>query len=97
MSLTLDEVKNFLRLDTSDDDTLLEIYISTAEEYVKSACGRQVDLDNPKAHTIMLMLVGDYYENRSPYGQAKYSQNVSTMLMQLQLETPQDTDDEVKE
>ena len=45
----------------------------------------------------MLMLVGDYYENRSPYGQAKYSQNVSTMLMQLQLETPQDTDDEVKE
>ena len=41
MSLTLDEVKNFLRLDTSDDDTLLEIYIST-EEYVKSACGRQV-------------------------------------------------------
>lgn len=62
MSLTLDEVKNFLRLDTSDDDTLLEIYISTAEEYVKSACGRQVDLDNPKAHTVMLMLVGDYYE-----------------------------------
>ena len=48
MSLTLDEVKNFLRLDTSDDDTLLEIYISTAEEYVKSACGRQVDLDNDK-------------------------------------------------
>ena len=56
-----------------------------------------MDLDNPKAHTIMLMLVGDYYENRSPYGQTKYSQNVSTMLMQLQLETPQDTDDEVKE
>lgn len=49
MSLTLDEVKNFLRLDTSDDDTLLEIYISTAEEYVKSACGRQVDLDNPES------------------------------------------------
>ena len=97
MSLTLEEVKNFLRLDTSDDDTLLGIYISTAEEYVKSACGRQVDLDNPKSHTVMLMLVGDYYENRSPYGQAKYSQNVSTMLMQLQLETPQDTDDEVKE
>ena len=97
MSLTLNEVKNFLRLDTSDDDTLLEIYISTAEEYVKSACGSQVDLDNPKAHTVMLMLVGDYYEKRSPYGQVKYSQNVSTMLMQLQLETPQDTDDEVKE
>lgn len=97
MSLTLEEVKKFLRLDMPDDDTLLETYISTAEEYVKSACGEQVDLDNPKAHTIMLMLVGDYYENRSPYGQAKYSQNVSTILMQLQLETPQESDGEVLE
>ena len=76
---------------------MMDTILNLAEEYVKSACGRQVDLDNPKAHTVMLMLVGDYYENRSPYGQTKYSQNVSTMLMQLQLETPQDTDDEVKE
>ena len=87
MALELTEVKNFLRIDFDDDDALLEHYMQTAEEYIKSACGENVNLEKSKAKTIMLMLIGDYYESRSPYGQQKYSQNISTLLLQLQLET----------
>lgn len=92
MALELTEVKNFLRIDFDDDDALLEHYIQTAEEYVKSACGENVNLEKSKAKTIMLMLIGDYYESHSPYGQQKYSQNISTLLLQLQLETDIEAD-----
>lgn len=85
--ITLEETKNFLRLDTDMDNELIKSYITAAEEYVKSACGDDVDLECERARTVMLMLVGDYYECRSAYGNAKYSQNIVSMLWQLRLET----------
>lgn len=93
--MELSEVKNFLRLDISDDDEFLTSCISAAEEYLKAACGDNVNLESKRAHTAVLMLVGDYYESRSPYGQGKYSQNISSILTQLALET-EAADSEVK-
>ena len=37
MALELTEVKNFLRCEHDEDDELIKIYMSSAEEYVKSA------------------------------------------------------------
>lgn len=88
--ITREEAKNFLRVDIDDDDALIDMYIVAAEEYVKSACGENVNLQCQRARIIMLMLVGDYYESRSIYGSGKYSQNIASMLWQLRLETEEE-------
>ena len=85
--LDLSEVKNFLRCEHDEDDELIKMYMETAEDYLKSACGDNVDLEKPKAKTILLMLISDYYENRTAYRQGQYSHNVSSMTTQLRLET----------
>lgn len=85
--LDLSAVKNFLRCEHDEDDELIQMYMEAAEDYVKSACGNSVDLEKPKAKTILLMLISDYYENRTAYGQGQYSHNVSSMITQLRLET----------
>lgn len=87
MALELTEVKNFLRCEHDEDDELIKMYMSSAEEYVKSACGENVDLEKAKSKTILLMLISDYYEKRTAYGQGSYSHNVVSMLTQLRLET----------
>lgn len=85
--LELAEVKNFLRCEHDEDDELIKMYMSAAEEYVKAACGDTVDLEKAKTRTILLMLISDYYENRTAYGQGSYSHNISSMITQLRLET----------
>lgn len=85
--LDLATVKNFLRCEHDEDDELIQMYIESAEDYVKSACGDNVDLEKAKSRTILLMLISDYYENRTVYGQGQYSHNVSSMITQLRLET----------
>lgn len=85
--LDLATVKNFLRVEHDEDDELIKIYMDTADEYIKSACGENVDMETAKARTLTLMLVSDYYETRSPNGAAQYSHNVQSMITQLRLET----------
>lgn len=87
MALELTEVKNFLRCEHDEDDELIKIYMSSAEEYVKSACGDGVNLEKAKAKTLLLMLISDYYETRTAYGQGSYSHNIASMITQLRLET----------
>ena len=85
--LELAEVKNFLRCEHDEDDELIKMYMVSAEDYVQSACGDNVDMEKAKTRTILLMLISDYYENRTAYGQGSYSHNISSMITQLRLET----------
>ena len=67
MHLDLQEVKHWLRIDKdeSTDDTLIEILISAAKDYLyeatgKSTFGKQTD----KAKLLCQFLITDWYENR---------------------------------
>ena len=93
MALELTEVKNFLRCEHDEDDELIKIYMSSAEEYVKSACVYSENLETSKAKTLLLMLISDYYENRTAYGQGSYSHNITSMITQLRLETEMEADE----
>lgn len=88
--LELSTVKNFLRIEHDEDDELITMYISAAAEYIKSACGNDVDFDSAKVNTVLLMLISDFYEKRTPYGQGSYSRSVASMLTQIRLETESD-------
>ena len=64
--LTLEETKNFLRVDNTDDDTYINICIQGAEDYLKSNTGlNNLDNTNARAKIYCLCLVNDWYNNKS--------------------------------
>lgn len=73
MILTLDEVKNYLRVDLDDDDALIQSFIVAAEAYLKNATGKEYPEkdgnDNKIGYELekvyLNLLIAYWYENRS--------------------------------
>lgn len=64
LNLSLDELKNYLRIDGSEDDVILTLLIDGAKEYLKNT---GVPESNSKLYKIAVMLyVSLHYENRDP-------------------------------
>lgn len=70
MIVTLEEAKNWLRVDFSDDDALITTLINAAEEYLKNATGTTFDATNYLAKIFCMTLIADWYENREMIGKA---------------------------
>ncbi len=84
MILALAEVKQFLRIDTTDDDTLLDTFIKASEEYLFNATGKTFDSTNNLAKLFCMVLVSDWYDNRSLTTTSdKTRKIVDSMLIQL--------------
>lgn len=64
MNLTLEELKNYLRIDESEDDGLLTLLVSSAKEYLASAGVPESDKNQYKL--AVMLLVAMNYENRDP-------------------------------
>ena len=64
MLITLEETKQYLRVDTDIDDALITSLINAAESYLINATGKTFDTTNPLARLFCLVLVVDWYENR---------------------------------
>lgn len=64
MLITLEETKQYLRVDTDVDDTLITSLIDGAEAYLINATGKTFDNTNSLARLFCLVLVVDWYENR---------------------------------
>ena len=81
--VTLQEVKQYLRIDFEDDDTLLLSLISTAKQLIMDV-GR-MDEDNftkneDTVRTAMLFALGYLYENRSNPDYKKLTLNLRSIL-----------------
>ncbi|AOY76914.1 head-tail connector protein [Clostridium formicaceticum] len=89
MILTLEEVKQFLKLDDFDDeDAFIYTLISVAEQYLKNATGKDFDKKNEMAKLFCKVLISDWYENRTYIHEGKITERVrftvQTILTQLQ-------------
>lgn len=92
--ITLEEVKNYSRIDLDDDDTLLTGYISAAESYLKNATGKEYpEIDhegNPINYELekifLLQLIAYWYEKRSPIGGVGEDFCYATKSLMLQLQ-----------
>ena len=73
--VTLQEVKQYLRIDFEDDDTLLLSLISTAKQLVMDV-GRMEDV----VRTAMLYTVSYLYENRNTADFSKLTLTLRAML-----------------
>lgn len=63
--ITLKETKEYLRVDGDEEDTLITSLIAAAESYLINATGRSFESSNNIARLFCLVLVVDWYENRT--------------------------------
>lgn len=79
MILTKDEVKNYLRVDIEDDDTLITTLMAAAEAYLQNATGKEYpekdEAGNTPDYTLekvyLNLLIAYWYENRSAAANSK--------------------------
>ncbi|WP_416729204.1 head-tail connector protein [Fictibacillus sp. JL2B1089] len=64
LDLTLDELKNWLRIDGSEDDGLLTLLISAAKEDLKDS--GVPESNKPHYKLAVMLYVSLHYENRDP-------------------------------
>lgn len=85
MIITLEETKQYLRIDGSEDDALITTLIITAEDYLTNATGKTFDSTNQLAKLFCFVLVSDWYENRELTGKAseKVRFTMQSILTQL--------------
>ena len=86
--MTLEEVKNFLKVDFDDDDSLITLEIAAAEEYIADAVGQYKE-SSARMKLLLLNIVSTLYENRvytvlQANEKVQYSHR--SMVLQLQLE-----------
>lgn len=79
----LDEVKEYLRIDGTDEDTAIQGLINAAEAYLTNA-GVIKDETNELYKLAVKMLVVNWYENRQPIGKAdKLAFGLDSIITQL--------------
>ena len=90
-ALTKEDVKKYLRVDFTDDDTLIDRLMIAADEFLKGSIGATYDNTGERAKTLSLIVISDLYDNRGLHDDsAKVSNNVRRLVedfsLQLRLE-----------
>lgn len=85
--VTVEDLKNSLRIDNVEDDKLIQTFINSAEGYIRSAVGKQADgLESDDRYTVaVIFLAGMYYENRAET-EVKIPYQIRSIIGQLQAE-----------
>ena len=92
--VTLAVVKNYLRVDFSDDDALINIMIDTAKQYIADGVG-SFEETSPKHNMILLAVVSHLYETRQLQGQStgKIMHIIRSMMLQERISSDEDAED----
>jgi len=87
-ALTLDEVKNFLHVDFTEDDNLITGLMSAADSYLKGSIGQTYPNTDERAKTLSLLIISDLYDNRGMNDKVggTVRKLVDDFAMQLRLE-----------
>ncbi|WP_304160045.1 head-tail connector protein [Phascolarctobacterium succinatutens] len=77
MAVTLEQAKNYLKVDEdiTDDDELISSLISAASDYVERTTGKMAD-GSPLCELCVKQLVAHWYENRAVYSSKPGAINV---------------------
>lgn len=93
--ITLEEVKQYARIDTDEDDGLLETFICAAETYLKNATGFEYPETDEEGNAIsyeleklyLQLVIAYWYEKRSPVGHVNedFTRMTQNIMLQLRL------------
>ncbi|MBA4543850.1 phage gp6-like head-tail connector protein [Thermoactinomyces daqus] len=89
LTLTLDELKNYLRIDGSEDDSFLTLLIDSAKEYLINAGVPESDSNLYKL--AVMLYIAMQYENRDPSARMDgFNFALQSIILQLK-DYPTDT------
>ncbi|MCM3730066.1 head-tail connector protein [Fictibacillus nanhaiensis] len=84
----LEHVKEYLRIDGADDNSLLDSLILAAKTFIKNATGKDVDDLNDLHKLAVSLLVVHWFENRESVGKAyKLAYSLDSILFQISFES----------
>lgn len=65
--LTLEEIKEYLRVDSDEDDTLINLFMEYAKEEIEDSTGVKFNKEgNSETYNMaILIIIADRYENRA--------------------------------
>ncbi len=84
--LTVEEIKNNLRIDYDEDDNYLEMLLNAAEMFIVGAIELDTLPKDPRTDVLLFMLVSLWYENRVPATNTMQQQvpfTINAMIHQL--------------
>lgn len=79
----IETIKEYLRIDGTEDDNLLGFLIDSAEEYLSGAGVKKTKLK--KYELAVIMLVTHWFENREAVGKAQATVELGLQSIILQL------------
>ena len=80
----LDNIKDYMKIDSSDEDLVITALITSAETYLQNA-GIKKDYQNELYNLAIKLLVIHWYENREIVGSAnKLAFSLDNIITQLQ-------------
>ena len=95
--MTLEEVKEYLRIDEDADDHVIEMMMQATEDYIKSSVG-SFNPKSSRARMLYLLIMQDFYENRvlvvRESDKQRLAHVVGSIVLQLQAEELQMEDPE---
>lgn len=85
--MLLDDVKLYLRVDSTDEDNVIRMLVSSAQLFIKTATGVEFDEKDSRHMTVLCQLVGHWYDNRGLVGTAaELPFTVTAQLIQIEAE-----------
>ena len=91
MAVTLQQVKDYLRIDAAYEDALLQTFMDAADSYLVASvdgyADKLIDSDFAKtADMVKLALVSEYYRNRDPSNDQRENlpRHIESQIYQLQ-------------
>jgi len=90
MSLTLNEVKDYLRIeqDFTEEDTLLSSLLLASQNYILNATHKNADKTDELFKLSQMLLIGHWYENREVVGKAdQLAFSLQSILQQIKYTT----------
>lgn len=83
MAVTVDDIKNSLRIEITDDDDMIKTYIDTAKEYVQNAVKKDADLSKYKQFDFAVSLLAQFWYLNRDTDMKKTPYQVVSMIEQL--------------
>jgi uncharacterized phage protein (predicted DNA packaging) len=87
----IDDVKQYIRVDDDTDDAQIIALIQASSAYLTNAGIGEEKAEKPLYKLAQMMLVGHWYDNREPTGNAtKLAHGLAGIILQLQCEVGDD-------
>lgn len=83
MVVTLDEAKEWLKVDYTDEDNDIQLLIDSAESYLYNATGKTFDNTNALSKLYCRVLITDWFENKGLMEDKNVSEKVRFTLQSI--------------